>query len=102
MKKNAPAVPAVVPISAPFSPETLITIEELAKRLHNTEAWVREKCRRWCPNPIPVMNAGRHLLFDWVQVSEWLRTLPRPTHVRHVRRKKSERNEHKTALKVAA
>jgi len=90
VKTPAVAVPVVGPTVVPFSPENLITIEELAKRLHNTEAWVREKCRRRCPNPIPVMNAGRHLLFDWVQVSEWLRILPRPTHAHHWRRKKSE------------
>ena len=91
MKQKNASVPAVaVPISAPFSPDDLISIEELAKRLHNTEAWVREKIRRRCQNPIPVMNAGRHLLFDWIQVSEWLRNLPRPTHAHHIRRKKSE------------
>jgi hypothetical protein len=76
------AAPSVV-----IPPENLIPIEELAKRLHQTEAWVREKCRRRCPNPIPVYNLGRHLLFDWTQVSEWIRAISRPVHLRHVRRK---------------
>lgn len=39
--------------------------------------------------PIPVHNLGRHLLFDWVQVSEWIRNTPRPVQTRHVRRQKS-------------
>lgn len=76
------------PTSLEIPPENLVPIEELAKRLHQTEAWVREKCRRRCPNPIPVYNLGRHLLFDWTQVSEWIRSCPRPVHARHVRRKK--------------
>jgi len=24
--------------------------------------------RRRCPNPIPVYNLGRHLVFDWIKV----------------------------------
>ncbi len=78
------------PISA-FNDEDLLPIEELARRLHHDVAWVREKCRRRCPNPIPVFNVGRHLLFDWTQVSEWIRSTPRPIHARHVRRKKLEK-----------
>jgi len=53
---------------SPIPPENLINIEELARRLHQTEAWVREKCRRRCSNPIPVYNLGRHLLFCWSDV----------------------------------
>src|SRR6266436_9311068 len=81
-QKNVPVV------SAPIPPQDLIPIEELANRLHQTVAWVREKCRRRCPNPIPVYNLGRHLLFDWIQVSEWIRNSPRPIHARHHRRRK--------------
>jgi hypothetical protein len=82
---------SVVPVSSTaIPPENLIPIEELARRLHVDVQWVREKCRRRCPNPIPVMNAGRHLLFDWVQVSEWLRNLPRPVHASHRRRTKEQ------------
>jgi hypothetical protein len=60
-------------------------------------AWVREKCRRRCSNPIPVFNLGRHLMFDWIQVSEWIRSSPRPVHARHRRRKKSEEKKLKQA-----
>jgi hypothetical protein len=86
-QKNAPAV---VLSSAPIPPEDLISIEELVKRLHTDVQWVREKCRRRCPNPIPVWNLGRHLLFDWVQVSDWIRNSPRPVHAHHKRRKKTK------------
>ncbi len=82
------SVPAVVVPGTPIPLENLIPIEELAKRLHQTVSWVREKCRRRCSNPIPVYNLGRHLLFDWAQVSEWIRNTPRPIHARHRRRRK--------------
>jgi hypothetical protein len=81
---------------APIPPENLITIQEMARRLRpdlseeGGVSWVREKCRRRCSNPIPVFNLGRHLMFDWIQVSEWIRSSPRPVHARHRRRKKSE------------
>jgi hypothetical protein len=80
-------MPAEVFSSAAIPPENLITIEELANRLHKPVGWVREKCRRRCPDPIPVYNLGRHLLFDWAEVSEWIRGLPRPVHARHRRKK---------------
>ncbi len=94
VRKNVPALPQQ--IAAPIPPEDLITIEVMARRLRSDVpeaegvAWVREKCRRRCPNPIPVWNLGRHLLFDWVQVSEWIRNSPRPIHARHRRRKKTD------------
>jgi len=72
--------------AASIPPEDLISIEELATRLHTSVAWVREKCRRRCPNPIPVYNLGRHLVFDWIKVSEWIRNSPRPIHAIHRRR----------------
>jgi hypothetical protein len=90
-QKNA-SVPAVVvdPISAPLQAE-FISIEEVARRLHADVPWVREKCRRRCPNAIPVYNLGRHLVFDWAQVVEWVRKSPRPIHAAHKRRKKQEK-----------
>jgi len=27
---------------------------------------------------MPVFNLGRHLLFDWAQVEQWVRNSPRP------------------------
>jgi hypothetical protein len=93
IRKNAPVI---IPVSVPFPPEDLIPIEELAKRLHQDVAWVREKCRRRCPSPIPVHNLGRHLLFYWPDVCDWIRSTPRPVHAAHHRRKNA------TKLKVAA
>src|SRR5882762_9849005 len=89
------------PQAASLAPEQFISIEEVARRLHTDVAWVREKTRRRCPNPIPVYNLGRHLLFDWTQVSEWIRNAPRPAHALHRRRtKKQIENDNK--LKRAA
>jgi hypothetical protein len=90
-KKQSHVDPSVSSGTSPtveFNPADLLPIEEVARCLHQDVAWVREKCRRRCPNPIPVYNLGRHLLFDWRQVSEWIRNCPRPVHARHVRRKK--------------
>lgn len=89
-----------VEVKKPIPPEDLLPIEELAKRLHQTVAWVREKCRRRCPNPIPVYNLGRHLLFDWTQVSEWIRSSPRPVHASHKRRWRKKPQEEKERLHV--
>ena len=85
LRKNVSVVP-IVPVE--FNAEDLLPIAEVARRLHVDVAWVREKCRRRCPNPIPVYNLGRHLLFDWRQVSEWIRNCPRPIHAPHKRRTK--------------
>ena len=80
----------------PIPPEDLITIGEMARRLRPDVpaekgiAWVREKCRRRSPNPIPVHNLGRHLMFEWTKVSEWIRNAPRPVHASHRRRTKEQ------------
>jgi hypothetical protein len=86
--------------SAEFNPDDLLSIEQVATRLRTDVAWVREKIRRRCPNPIPVFNLGRHLLFNWREVSEWIRTSPRPIHAAHKRRwkkKPAEKPEKKAA-----
>src|SRR6266481_3531321 len=89
MSRKTAAVATPVPF-VEFNPADLLPIEELARRLHSDVAWVREKTRRRCQNPIPVYNLGRHLLFDWTQVSEWIRNSPRPVHARHKRRMKQQ------------
>jgi hypothetical protein len=85
------------PPAVGFNPADLLSIEELAQRLKRDVLWVREKCRRRCPNPIPVYNLGRHLLFDWRQVSEWIVNSPRPVHAPHFRRKKKNLEGKKAA-----
>jgi len=71
-----------------FDPDDLLSIEQVAERLHVDIAWVREKIRRRCPNPMPVHNLGRHLLFSWTEVCEWINNSPRPKHAPHIRHKK--------------
>jgi hypothetical protein len=105
-KQEVPLASSVVGPAAPTSitgatirPENLITIEEMARRLRpdispeKGIAWVREKTRRRSPNPIPFHNLGRHVMFEWTAVSEWIRNLPRLVHAAHRRTRK---------LKVAA
>lgn len=81
---------AVLPVSL-FNPEDLLPIEEVGRRLHTDVSWVREKVRRRCPNPLPVHNLGRHLLFHWPDVCEWIRNSPRPIHAAHPPRRKKIR-----------
>ena len=91
VKRKLFAVGPVAPIASPNGEEQrdqFISIEEVARRLHADVPWVREKIRRRCPNPMPVFNLGRHLVFDWVQVVEWVRKSPRPVHAAHPRRAK--------------
>jgi hypothetical protein len=68
--------------------EPFLSIEEVAERLRTDVGWVREKIRRRCPNPLPAFNLGHHLVFDWAQVEEWVRSSQRPTHAVPKRRKK--------------
>jgi hypothetical protein len=101
-RRIAPPAEITPAPTSPFAPENLITIEEMARRLRPDVpqekgiAWVREKTRRRSPNPIPAYNLGRHLMFDWILVSEWIRNTSRPIHSAHRRRKSA------TKLKVAA
>ncbi len=78
------------PQAASLAPDQFISIEEVARRLHTDVGWVREKIRRRCSNPMPVFNLGRHLVFDWAQVVEWVRSSPRPIHAAHKRRTKQQ------------
>ena len=84
LKRSVEAQHAAVPLA----PDQFISIEEVARRLHADVPWVREKIRRRCPNPMPVFNLGKHLVFDWAQVVEWVRNSPRPIHAAHRRRAK--------------
>jgi len=107
MKKNHvdPSVSSgTSPTYVPYSkPENIMVAERVAQLLRPDlspevgRAWVQEKCRRRCPNPMPVRNVGRHLLFDWVLVSEWIASSPRPVHATHVRSKKKKTMVQKAA-----
>lgn len=75
-------------LHAEFNPSDLLAIDEVARRLHADVGWVRQKVRRRSPNPMPVYNLGRHLLFSWSAVCEWIRNSPRPVHAPHIRRRR--------------
>jgi hypothetical protein len=77
-------------MTAPIPIDAFISLEEVARRLHADIGWVREKIRRRCPNPMPVFNLGRHLVFDWTQVVEWVRKSPRPIHAAHPPRRRKK------------
>jgi hypothetical protein len=93
-----PAVSPAVP-GGEFNPDDLLSIEQVAARLRTDVAWVREKIRRRCPNPLPVYNLGRHLLFSWPAVCEWIRNAPRPVHAAHRRRKQAVKSNHENSFK---
>jgi hypothetical protein len=50
----------------------ILTPEELAERLKVTVAWITEKRRPRCPNPIPAIPIGKQIRFDWGSVVKWL------------------------------
>ena len=70
--------------------EEFLTAEMVAAKLHQTIAWVSEKCRRRSPNPIPYHNVGRHRLFLYSEVFAWVLNAPKVIHSRHRRRTKEE------------
>jgi hypothetical protein len=79
----------------PYSDRNNLMVAEDVARLLRPDlplekgvSWTREKCRRRCSSALPVRNIGRHLIFDWVLISEWIRNTPRPIHAPHRRRKK--------------
>jgi predicted DNA-binding transcriptional regulator AlpA len=90
---DVPMPKNVTVIDAPqvsLAPDQFISIEEVARRLQADVPWIREKIRRRCPNPMPVFNLGRHLVFDWAQVVQWVRNSSRPIHAAHGRRWKQK------------
>jgi hypothetical protein len=50
----------------------ILTPEEPAERLKVTVAWVKEKRRPRCRNPIPALPLGKLIRFDWNSVVKWL------------------------------
>jgi len=54
-------------------PEDILTPEELAARLKVRKSWVYEQTRsRNHRKPLPRLNMGRYLRFDWTKVVGWL------------------------------
>jgi hypothetical protein len=50
----------------------ILTPEELAQLLKVSVAWITEKRRPRCPNPIPAIPIGKQIRFDWDSVVKWL------------------------------
>ena len=89
LTKKFQVVEQVTPYAQPFNPSDLLPIDEVARRLHCEISWIREKIRRRCPNPLPVYNLGRHLIFEWSKVCEWIRQSGRgQAHTKHHRARK--------------
>jgi hypothetical protein len=59
-------------MTATLRPENILTPEELAARLKVRKTWVYEQTRSRNQNPLPRLNMGRYLRFDWAKVVEWL------------------------------
>jgi hypothetical protein len=59
-----------------IAPDDIIDVVELARRLKLSVHWVYARTRKGVENPIPTLQAGRHLRFDWGEVSAWLRSKP--------------------------
>lgn len=60
------------PVSVSLKPEDILTPEELAARLKVRKTWVYEQTRSRSRNPLPRLNMGKYLRFDWTKVVEWL------------------------------
>lgn len=58
---------------APVLPADLLTVQQLAKRLHVSVAWVYDKTKKGSLHPIPFLRVGHFVRFDWVAVCEWMR-----------------------------
>jgi hypothetical protein len=55
-----------------IQPSDLLTPVQLAERLQVSRAWVTEKTRRRCIDPVPHMRIGKYVRFHWPAVSAWL------------------------------
>lgn len=59
-------------MAATLRPEDILTPEELAARLKVRKSWVYEQTRSRNRKPLPRLNVGRYLRFDWTRVVQWL------------------------------
>ena len=76
------------PMSVTLKPEDILTPKELAARLKVRKTWVYEQTRSRSPIPLPRLNMGRYLRFDWVKVVEWLTREDSGDHTRKKRIRK--------------
>jgi hypothetical protein len=57
----------------------ILTPEELAAGLKVRKSWVWDQTRSRNQNPLPRLNMGHYLRFDWAKVVEWLTRVPEKT-----------------------
>jgi excisionase family DNA binding protein len=69
--------PSAVPSADPLSAE-ILTPKDVAKILHVTPDWVREKCRARASNPLPVLRLGKYIRFRRTDVLAWLDSTAAP------------------------
>jgi len=56
----------------------LLTVAELAERLHVSPDWIYERVRKDAADPLPVFRLGRTLRFDFDEVTAHVRSQNRP------------------------
>jgi excisionase family DNA binding protein len=59
--------------TAPSTPESILTGEDIALRLKLKSSTIYELTRRRNKRPLPAMRAGKVLRFYWSEVEKWLR-----------------------------
>ena len=73
-KKSAPAAPVSVPPAA-LTPESILTVEQLAERLQLKPSTVYELTRKRLNGrpPMPRLRVGKFLRFYFSEVEKWMR-----------------------------
>jgi excisionase family DNA binding protein len=51
----------------------LLTIDELAEKLHVSKEWVYKQTYKKNKGSIPRLKVGKYLRFDWERVQAWLK-----------------------------
>jgi excisionase family DNA binding protein len=69
---NVPIAEVPAKVATLAGPEPILTIEEVAAFLKVTPAFIAEKTRSRCPNPIPAIRLGRCLRFRVSSIQAWM------------------------------
>jgi predicted DNA-binding transcriptional regulator AlpA len=77
LRKNAPAVAAVVSPAVNSNPEPILTPEQVAERLQfpsvsTVYELTRTRKRKDGRKPLPALKAGKFLRFKWSMIERWL------------------------------
>ena len=52
--------------------EELLTVDELAKKLHTPHSWIYSRTRQTGSDTIPMIRVGKYCRFRLAEVLEWL------------------------------